>query len=148
MAFSILAGLSGARNLLSSALVKYALLGLVLVSLCFTIYIQSVNIDKLRVEKRLIASECNERIMAMIAESQQVGIKAQAEAVLKERAEWQLRIDASLKSAAIAAKSRTEAELWSNELQHRLDQVYKESQDAENWRNTSIPDAILGLRDR
>ena len=153
MAFGIPNLFSGAGNLLAGR-GKLIALGAIILAVIGTITYQQLSIDNLEsqvraieAEKRMQAATCNERITGMIAASQDVALKAQAEAVLKERAEWQLRIDASLKSAAIAAESRTAAELEANELQRRLDQVYKESQDAENWRNTAIPDAIIGLRD-
>ena len=155
MVFSALGLLSGARGLLSGRGLKFAVLGLGAIAIIGTITYQSMKIQQqaqeiraIEAEKRMLASECNERIMSMIAESQKVGIKAQAEVALKERAEWQLRMDAALKSATIAAESRTEAELEANELQKRLDQVYEANQDAQTWRDTPIPESVLGLRDR
>ena len=155
MAFGILAGLSGLRGLLSGGGIKLAVIGFAILAITGTITYQKLSIDNLEVqiraleaEKRMQAAQCNERIMGTIAASQDTALKAQAEAVLKERAEWQVRVGASQKSALVAAQSRTEAEKRADELQRRLNEVYEANQDAQVWRDAPIPDSILGLRDR
>ena len=154
MAFGILNLFSGVGGLLAGR-GKLIALGAIALAVIGTITYQKLKIDNLEVElraagieQRLLASQCNERIMGTIAASQDVALKAQAEAVLKERAEWQVRVGASQKSALQAAQSRTEAEKRATEAERRLNEVYEANQDAEIWRDTPIPDSILGLRDR